>query len=901
MFIRFPNPKTINMSSDSKVSRFNFRVIIGLVIYAFCCSFILFSCSKNGDPVVEVKKNTEKSILSFGFTKADNPTLNQDFNGVINGNIISFSMPVSVDITALRATFTCSAKAIVKVGTIVQQDKISINNFTSPVLYTVTAEDGSNQTYTVTIVSSDKALITFGFLKVDNPSLTEDFNGVLTGTSINLLVSSSADLSLLKANFTCSPKTTVKIGDAIQQSKVTIANFSLPVVYSVFAEDGSKQDYTVTVLKKSSAKVLISFGLNKAENSSLIADCPGTINGTNVSVVVPFKTDLSSFKASFSISPKSSTKVGTMIQQDKVTVNNFSSPITYTITAEDGSSTNYTVTVSWAPNTAKELLTFSFLKSKNSSLPYDLAGVIEITSKRVQCTLPAGVGRANLIATFTLSERAAAKVGAIAQTSDVTSNNFTSNLTYTIQAEDASTSIYTIELVGESLPDINQGRIDSKILALNLHRYPSPVQKLFSNVQVVPIYTTAFLSQKPSYSMPFDAGYIGGDGKIYVTTPFSKEQKAVFKDATHAAIYYMCQLFLANYYSKNAFPIWFKFGMAAYEAGLTISDDVIKSSILQYGGQLPSLSTLNDPLLFATNNGIAIAYMWGEFMAVSKCWQYYDIIDVNSQTIVVAPYWSEVGSLANMYAIWTRYINYRILETNSSKRGKMQGESTHFRFYCADKDAFCIAGFTDIIEKAYTNYATLYGISFPEKLVFVFGPECEGAVLNGVPCSNRYTGGTGWVSGMACSSPNSLNDMYMWDHLLRHELAHCFVFRLYPAGFQPTAWLSEGGAEFLTYGVMDQTRIAACKPQVKEAMKNAIALFGHRPTYDETRIYPGNPYYDYYILGQIFLNFINQKGGLAGVKDVLSNAEEGIRSLGYANHDECMNAFYQYYDSVWAN
>jgi len=889
------------MSSVNKVSRFNFRVVIGLLIYAICGSVILFSCSKNGDPVVEVKKSSEKSVLSFGFTKSDNPNLNQDFNGVINGSNISFSMPASADITALRAAFTCSAKAIVKVGSIVQQDKISINNFTSPVVYTVTAEDGTNQTYTVSIVSSDKALITFGFLKVDNPSLTEDFNGVLTGTSINLLVSSSADLSQLKANFTSSPKTTVKIGEAIQQSKVTMTNFSLPVVYSVCAEDGTKQDYIVTVLKKSSAKGLITFGLNKAENSSLIADCPGIINGTNVSVVVPFKTDLSSFKASFSISPKSSIKVGTMIQQDKVTVNNFAGPVTYTVTAEDGSSTNYIVTVSWAPNTAKELLTFCMLKSKNSSLPYDLEGVIDVASKRVQCTLPAGVGRTNLIATFTLSERAVAKVGTMAQTSDVTSNNFTSNLSYTIQAEDASTSIYTIELVGESLPDINQSRIDSKILALNLHRYPSPVQKLFSSVQVVPIYTTAFLSQKPTSSMPFDAGYIGGDGKIYVTTPFSNEQKAVFKDATQAAIYYMCQLFLSNYYSKNAFPIWFKFGMAAYEAGLTISDDVIKSSILLYGGQLPSFSTLNDPILFAKNNGITIAYMWGEFMAVSKCWQYYDIIDVNSQTIVVAPYWTEVGSLTNMYAIWTRYINYRILETNSLKRGRMQGESAHFRFYCADKDAFCISGFTDIIEKAYTNYATLYGISFPEKLVFVFGPECEGAVLNGVPCSNRYTGGTGWVSGMACSSPNSLNDMYMWDHLLRHELAHCFVFRLYPTGFQPTAWLSEGGAEFLTYGVMDQTRIAACKPQVKEAMKNAIALFGHRPTYDETRIYPGNPYYDYYILGQIFLNFINQKGGLAGVKAVLSDAEEGIRSLGYANHDECMNAFYLYYDSVWAN
>ncbi len=889
------------MLHSTKTSRLNLSFVIGIIVCSICVGAILFSCSKNGDPVIEVKKSSDKLILTFGFNQAENPLLYQDFIGTINGNNVLVSIPSGFEISALKATFTVSAKTTVKVGSVVQQDKLTVNNFTSSIVYTITAEDGTSQSYTVSIVCSDKALLSFGFLKADNSSINEDCTGVIAGSSVSLLVSSTADLSQLKAMFTTSPKATVKVGDIVQQSKVTITSFVVPVVYSVIAEDGTKQDFVVTVTRKSGAKDLLSFGLNKADNPYLVSDCTGIINGTNVHVMVPFKTDLAAFKASFSISPKSSIKVGLVVQQDKVTVNNFANPVTYTITAEDGSSINYLVTITWAPNREKELLTFGFFKSRNGSLPYDLPGVIDPTTKRVLCTLPAGVGRTNLIATFSLSERAVAKVGTMAQTSDVTSNNFTSNLSYTIQAEDASTSIYTIELVGESLPNINQSRIDSKILALNLHRYPSPVQKLFSSVQVVPIYTTAFLGQKPTSSMPFDAGYIGGDGKIYVTTPFSNEQKAVFKDATQAAIYYMCQLFLANYYMKNVFPIWFKYGMAAFEAGLTISDDVIKSSIMKYGGQLPSLSTLNDPQLFASNNGIALAYMWGEFMAVSKCWQYYDIIDVNSQTIVVAPYWSGVGSLDNMYTIWTRYIHYRILETNSLKRGRMQGESSHFRFYCADKDAFCIPGFTDIIEKAFTNYSNLYGISFPEKLIFGFGPECEVALIDGVPCSNRYTGGTGWVSGMACSSPNSLNDMYMWDHLLRHELAHCFVSRLYPSGFQPTAWLSEGAAEFLTYGVMDQARINECKPQVKEAMNKAIGLFGHRPTYDETRIYPGNPYYDYYILGQVFLNFIHQKGGISGVKGVLSNAEEGIRALGFANHDECMNAFYQYYDSVWAN
>ena len=863
--------------------------------------FILFSsCSKNGDPVAEVKKSAEKAILTFGFTKADNPGLSQDFSGLINGSSISISVPSNTDISALKATFTSSPKSTIKVGGILQQDKLTANNFSSPVVYTVVAEDGSTQNFTVSILSTDKALITFSFVKSDNSSLTEDCIGVLTGTTINVLVSSGADLTALKASYTASPKVVIKVGDTVQQSKVTVNNFTQAIVYTVIAEDGSKQEYNVNVTKKSSAKALLTFGLNKTENTQLSDNYTGTISGTIVSIVVPYNTNLSSFKATFTNSPKSTVKVGNTEQQDKVTVNNFSNPIIYTVTAEDGSSMNYTVTITCAPNPAKDLLTFSFQKAKNSSLPYDVVGTVDLAAKRVLCTIPAGVGKTNLIATFTLSEKATAKVGSVVQLSGVTSNNFTSILTYTIVAEDASTNNYSIEMQGESLPEIVQNRIDAKILALNLH--PSYVQiNPFQGVQVVPIYTTTFISQKPSSSMPFDAGYIGSDGRVYVTTPFTAEQKAVFKDATQAAIYYMCQLFLSNYYMKNTFPIWFKFGMAAFEAGLTIQDDAVKSAIMNYGGQLPSLSTLNDPALFAYNNGIAIAYMWGEFMAVNKCWQYYDIIDVTSQTVVVAPYWTAVGSLDNMYAIWKRYIDYRILETNSSKRGRMQGESAHFKFYCADKDAFCISGFTDIMEKAYTEYTTLYNMTFPEKLVFGFAPECEGAAMDGVPCSNRYTGGTGWVSGMACSSPSNLNDMYMWNHLLRHEFAHSFIFRLYPRGFQPTAWLSEGSAEFLTYGVMDQKRIDELKPQVKEAMRIATNFFGHRPNYEDTKLYPSNPYYDYYILGQTMMNFVYQKGGYVGVKNVLSDAEGGYKSLEYADHNAFMNAYYVYYDSVWNN
>ena len=84
-------------------------------------------------------------------------------------------------------------------------------------------------------------------------------------------------------------------------------------------------------------------------------------------------------------------------------------------------------------------------------------------------------------------------------------------------------------------------------------------------------------------------------------------------------------------------------------------------------------------------------------------------------------------------------------------------------------------------------------------------------------------------------------------------------------------------------------------------MTIATNFFGHRPNYEDSKLYPSNPYYDYYVLGQTMMNFIYQKGGYVGVKNVLSDAENGFKSLGFADHDAFMNAYYVYYDSVWNN
>ena len=75
---------------------------------------------------------------------------------------IALTVPNGTVVTALVATFTNSAASSVTVGGTAQISGTTANNFTSPVAYLVTAQDGTTATYTVTVtvVPSHVATVT---------------------------------------------------------------------------------------------------------------------------------------------------------------------------------------------------------------------------------------------------------------------------------------------------------------------------------------------------------------------------------------------------------------------------------------------------------------------------------------------------------------------------------------------------------------------------------------------------------------------------------------------------------------------------------------------------------------------------------------------------------------------
>lgn len=93
----------------------------------------------------------------------------------------------------------------------------------------------------------------------------------------------------------------------------------------------------------SSAKELIEFSVNAADNPDVSIDGDVQRSGTDLRLFLPFGTDLSQLQVSFQVSEKAKLKADGNEVSGEGTTLDISSPITLTVEAEDGSTENYTL------------------------------------------------------------------------------------------------------------------------------------------------------------------------------------------------------------------------------------------------------------------------------------------------------------------------------------------------------------------------------------------------------------------------------------------------------------------------------------------------------------------------------------------------------------------------------
>jgi hypothetical protein len=167
----------------------------------------------------------------------------------INKSTISVLMPYGANMSSLKAVFTLSAGAFAKVSGKMQVSGTTSNNFNTPLIYTVYAENRDvmkNWTVSV-IVDKNKAS---DFLAYSSPGWTKSVSINKTDKTILLEVNEGADIKHLQVQFELSPGARSWIGNTEQFSKTGTLDFSGWVQYRVLAEDGiTSSTWTVYLLQ----------------------------------------------------------------------------------------------------------------------------------------------------------------------------------------------------------------------------------------------------------------------------------------------------------------------------------------------------------------------------------------------------------------------------------------------------------------------------------------------------------------------------------------------------------------------------------------------------------------------------------------------------------------------------
>jgi len=352
---------------------------------------------------------------------------------------ISVTLPFGTNVTALVANFTTNATNVA-VGSVTQSNGVTANNFTNPVAYTLTAADKLTATYTVQVFlapSYVKTITAFSF--VGHPGSPGTINETTKSIAVTLPV--ATPVTALVANFsTVAPS--VKIGAAVQTSGALPGNnFTTPLTYRVTAADGTFADYVVTVTV--TPPVLSSLKTITAFSFVGFPGYPGTINeaAKTIAVNLPAATPITALVANFTtVAP--SVKIGAAVQTSgALPGNNFTAPVTYRVTAADGTFADYVVTVTVTPpalSSLKTITAFSFVGYPGSP------GTVNEAAKTIAVTLPVATPVTALVANFT-TVAPSVKIGAAVQTSGaLPGNNFTAPVTYRVTAADGTFADYVV-------------------------------------------------------------------------------------------------------------------------------------------------------------------------------------------------------------------------------------------------------------------------------------------------------------------------------------------------------------------------------------------------------------------------------------------------------------------------
>ncbi|MDR2447637.1 MAG: DUF5018 domain-containing protein [Treponema sp.] len=278
-------------------------------------------------------ESSDKAIMNFDIT-APAPAA-----GIINeeSHSIAVAVPYGTDITGMSAR-------VVHLGESISPDPEAMRSYAGPVTYTVTAADGTSQNYTVTASVAKIASIE----KIEG-KLTSPDGFAKTGVDISGAIKAAITLATgtdsLGAAIALDPADySVDILIPSSTGTTEAASLRVPAAKSSTGADIVK---TFDVYIKSDAaeitELYFAIGGKRYGVGSGTEANSGCVSGTAITVTVPYGTAPTGLAPTVAISPGAST------EPPAGTVWGSSGSKTYTVTAEDGASRNYTVTVNVEP------------------------------------------------------------------------------------------------------------------------------------------------------------------------------------------------------------------------------------------------------------------------------------------------------------------------------------------------------------------------------------------------------------------------------------------------------------------------------------------------------------------------------------------------------------------------
>ncbi len=363
---------------------------------------------------VAIAPNNETDIVSFDLSEKTGPAAIDATN-----HTVSIEVAFGTDVSALIPTLGLSEGASVS--------PTGAQDFGSSVNYTVTAEDGRTaQVWSVTVTvgaaRTGKEIVSFE-LDEQTGSATID----ATGKTVDIEALFGTDLSSLV------PAISISGGAAISPISGSAQDFNTPVIYTVTAEDGSTQEWTVTVTDALNDKNdIVSFELDEQVESAVINSTESTVK-----ITVSSGSDLSSLAPTIVVSDSATIDPSSGVSRD------FTSDVTYTVTAENGTTKEWTVSVSEQLSADTEIKSF-VLEEQTGNAEIDSANA------KIGIEVAAGTDVTALSPTLTLSD------GASSSPASGATVDFSDSVTYVVTAADGTTRNWKVGVsTAEALSSAN--------------------------------------------------------------------------------------------------------------------------------------------------------------------------------------------------------------------------------------------------------------------------------------------------------------------------------------------------------------------------------------------------------------------------------------------------------------